>query len=371
MRLKKSLNTLRLRRYYSLVNLLTLAFGIIILLLGLLNPDISDKVSSVLINTGCGMLVVAFAFFIGKIFYTNTQDAENFSEDIYISLTKLENILSSNIEYKDDMIAVYDEIRGFEPSLLRVFSYIGNFTVRYFSNRKENSECELRLLIRDPRSENSESRWKYPPNSERQEYRKKEVRINIDKLGQGVSFAYFKHQHSEVPESDWVRFFDFEPPLRFVIAEKETDLGKSRMGYIGFYPVQIKNENMDYSGTGRPVIRISDVGMGAEIIDDLINWFDDYWKNISIGRPLLCSIDFKDYEDLNNNTISSDLVQLIRNCGCPLSDKVNSIVLKRDKQWFLHDNEQTYNILREDDKLNVYGDPFLKNGEYLSNESKK
>ena len=183
--------------------------------------------------------------------------------------------------YYPEMGVALRELFDKHPVTVRAYSYIGNYIQEAICVGNYPDNLDLRILVRDPGSQ----QWTYPSaETGRQETQKNRIAEDvIDRLlGDGVA-SRLAPRRLQSPCSSWIRFYLHEPTYRCVVADLSDS---SRTGYFGFYTLQEKPSTLDYSGRGRPVIRIDDSDQcGQDLLEDFVKWFDHYWMNIALREP--------------------------------------------------------------------------------------
>jgi len=175
-----------------------------------------------------------------------------------------------------DMKEAYDRVfESGRPTVirLRVFAYVGNIAERELMNHRSDvgAGLELRLLVRDP---SNGSIWRFP-GRERQIVRQGEILSNIERLSGHQAFAGLRHRRENLSLASFVRYHTLESPVFVIIAERADG---NMEGFAGFYHLQERSGDLDYSGSARKVIEITD----QDILSDFVSWYDHYWEALAL-----------------------------------------------------------------------------------------
>jgi hypothetical protein len=176
-----------------------------------------------------------------------------------------------------NMGQVHQDLAGRPLRRLWVFSYTAMDTeyllLRYRPEELEGTE--VRVLVRG--QTNGDCDWRVPVNPELREKRKKEIEVHAATLMTHRHFIRMAHQQpNPKPLSSVMRHYDFEPPVRFMMA---TDREGRVFGYFGFYALVDEGRGKDYNGWNGPVVRVdSSTDYGKGLLRDMEAWFDNYWR---------------------------------------------------------------------------------------------
>lgn len=207
-----------------------------------------------------------------------------------------------------DMNKAFDELKELDVKELNVLCYVGNYVHRELLRWSPVKliNLELKLIVRNPKMP-----WQHPPeNSEQNKKRKINLDDIIDDL---LSHQILKNTLNQEDSDNQlpICYYKEEPICRIVFAQLQNN---SRRLYLGFYPLFQRNDVVDFTGTGRPVLKIkeeSNISREQSICMDFKDWFDHIWKirgNSSKFQKPLIAIDF-DGVVADTNAIKSEWIK--------------------------------------------------------------
>jgi hypothetical protein len=150
---------------------------------------------------------------------------------------------------------------------LRMVAYVGNLELDALKQAPpENLQgARIRMLLKDP-----ETSWQHMgDDSEQAAIRRREALDNVVATGRR-QFDHLANDRTRSGGLDVVGWYQGDPVVRVVMVDPVA--GDSTM-FVGFYAVADRRGQKDYSGSGRPVLRVVD----SALIDDFREWFDFNW----------------------------------------------------------------------------------------------